>query len=164
MSESQHVTVTLTVNGDPVRIDVEPQWTLARVIRRELNLTGTKEHCDEGACGTCTVISAGRPILACMTLAATMDGRSITTVEGLAGSDGRLHPIQAAWVEEHGAQCGYCTPGFVVATKALLDEIPQPTTLEIKEALGGNICRCGNYEFIINSVHTAAKLMAGERA
>ena len=86
------------------------------------------------------------------------------TVEGLIKGDGKLHPIQAAWVEEHGAQCGYCTPGFVMATKALLDRNASPSTLQIKEALGGNICRCGNYEFIINSVHAAAKMMRGEEA
>lgn len=162
--DSQHRTITLTVNGDPHRLEVQPHWTLVQVIRTALNLTGTKEHCDEGACGMCTVISDGRPILACMTLAATMDGQSVTTVEGLSNASGKLHPIQAAWVEEQGAQCGYCTPGFIMATKALLDRTPEPTTLEIKEALGGNICRCGNYEFIINSVHTAANLIAGKPA
>ena len=164
MPEKQYTTITLTVNGDVFRLEIEPHWTLTHVIRTMLSLTGTKEHCDEGACGMCTVIVDGKPILSCMTLAATLDGREVTTVEGLIKSDGKLHPIQAAWVEEHGAQCGYCTPGFVMATKALLDRNPNPSTLQIKEALGGNICRCGNYEYIINSVHAAAKMMRGEQA
>lgn len=164
MPDPQYTTIAMTLNGDPIRLEIEPHWTLTHVIRTKFGLTGTKEHCDEGACGMCTVIVDGRPILACMTLAATMHGKHITTVEGLTRANGKLHPIQAAWVEEHGAQCGYCTPGFVMATKALLDKNPEPSTLEIKEALGGNICRCGNYEFIINSVHTAAKLMKGEQA
>jgi len=163
MPEKEYATITITVNGDPYRLEIEPHWTLTRVIRTSLGLTGTKEHCDEGGCGMCTVIADGRPMLSCMTLAATMDGRKITTVEGLTKQDGKLHPIQTAWVEEHGAQCGYCTPGFIMATKALLDKNPRPTTLEIKEALGGNICRCGNYEFIINSVHAAAKLIEGDQ-
>ncbi|BAE82653.1 hypothetical protein DSY0864 [Desulfitobacterium hafniense Y51] len=152
--------INIIVNGDPYEIQIKPHWTLVYVIREKLNLIGTKEHCDEGACGMCTVIVDGKPILSCMTLAATMDGKSITTIEGLA-ENGKLHPLQEAWVEEHGAQCGYCTPGMIMSAKALLDKNPEPNTMEIKEAMGGNICRCGNYEFIINSVHTAAKMMKG---
>ncbi|HKT72236.1 MAG TPA: (2Fe-2S)-binding protein [Steroidobacteraceae bacterium] len=164
MPDKQYTTITITVNGDVFRLEIEPHWTLTRLIRTSLGLTGTKEHCDEGACGMCTVIVDGRPTLSCMALAATMDGRNVMTVEGLTKHDGKLHPIQAAWVEEHGAQCGYCTPGFIMATKALLDKNPTPSTLQIKEALGGNICRCGNYEFIINSVHAAAKSLQGDQA
>lgn len=150
--------INIKVNGDPYEISVKSNWTLAYVIREKLNLIGTKEHCNEGACGMCTVIVDGEAILSCMTLAATMDGKDIMTIEGLA-ENGKLHPLQEAWVEEHGAQCGYCTPGMIMTAKVLLDKNPAPTTTEIKEAMGGNICRCGNYEFIINSVHAAAAKM-----
>lgn len=161
MPVSPKIPVNITVNGDNYELSVEAQWSLAFVLREKLGLTGTKSHCEEGACGYCTVIIDGKPILSCMTLAATMDGKSITTIEGLA-EGGILHPIQEAWIEEHGAQCGYCTPGFILSSKALLDKNPAPSTEEIKDALEGNVCRCGNYENILNSVKLASDIITGK--
>jgi len=150
------------VNGKNYKIKIEAHWTLAYVLRDKLGLTGTKIACDNGACGACTVLIDGEPILSCMTLAVECENRSILTIEGL--SDGaRLHSIQEAWLEEHGTQCGFCAPGMIMTTKALLDRIPGPSKEEIKEALSGNICRCGNYDHIVASVLSAAKKMRGEQ-
>ena len=149
------------MNGKNYKIKIEAHWTLAYVLRDKLGLTGTKIACDNGACGTCTVLIDGEPILSCMALAVECENRSILTIEGL--SDGaRLHPIQEAWLEEHGTQCGFCAPGMIMTTKALLDRIPRPSKKEVKEALSGNICRCGNYDHILASVLSAAKKMRGE--
>lgn len=152
--------VKFTLNGEVRELQVEPQWTLSYVLRDKLGLTGTKLVCDEGSCGACTVLIDGEPILSCMTLASTIEGKNILTIEGLADGN-KLHPIQEAFLEEHGLQCGYCTPGFIMTTKALLDKNPHPTVPEIKEALSGNICRCGGYEHIINSVLLAADKISG---
>jgi aerobic carbon-monoxide dehydrogenase small subunit len=152
--------VKFTINGEDREVQVEPQWTLAYVLRDKLRLTGTKVVCDEGSCGACTVLVNGQPILSCMTLASTVEGKNIVTIEGLADGEA-LHPIQEAFLEEHGSQCGYCTPGFILTTKALLDSNPHPTINEIKMALSGNICRCGGYEHIINSVLSAAEKISG---
>lgn len=155
------IPIILTVNGDVYRLHVEPQWTLAQVLREVLHLMGTKLHCDEGACGYCTVLLNGETNLSCMTLAAAVDGAEVVTIEGI--SDGRtLHPVQAAWIKEHGAQCGYCSTGFIMSAVALLNKNAKPSTDEIKEALSGNICRCGNYESIINSVKLASRIISGE--
>lgn len=149
------------VNGKQFRLKIENHWTLAYVLRDKLGLTGTKIACDNGACGACTVLVEEKPVLSCMVLAVECENKSIMTIEGL--SDGNhLHPIQKAWLEEHGAQCGFCSPGFIMMAKALLDRNASPTKENVKEALSGNICRCGNYDHIISSVLTAAKWMREE--
>ena len=134
--------IRLTVNGQLYQVKVEPDWTLYDLIHDKMGLTGTKMFCDRGACGSCTVIMDGRAILSCMTLAIECDGRSVETVEEIA----RNNPVLIEkYAEHHAMQCGYCTPGFVVTAKALLDRSPSPTEDEIKEALAGNLCRCGTY-------------------
>jgi len=158
--EPDFQTLNCTVNGSPVRMAVETHWTLTHLLRNKLNLTGTKETCAEGVCGSCTVLVDGVPALACLTMAATLNGKTIETIEGLAnGHD--LHPVQEAFIEERGSQCGYCSPGFIMTTKHLLENNPNPSVDEIKQGLAGNICRCGAYEHIINSVQSAAKKMSG---
>lgn len=162
MTENNGKILTLNVNGkDYLLLGIEDHMTLADVLRDRLGLTGTKVACDDGACGSCTVIVDEAPTLSCMTLAVTMEGKSILTIEGLL-SETTPHPIQEAFIEERGSSCGYCTPGFIMTTKSFLDENPHPSTDEIKEALSGNICRCAIYEQIIKSVETAAvKLQEG---
>jgi len=134
--------IKLTINGQIYELQVEPNWTLYYLIHDKLGLTGVKMFCDRGACGSCTVIMDGRPILSCMTLAIECDGKSIETSEGIAAAK---HPLIESYVKHHAMQCGYCTPGFVVTAKALLDKNPNPTEEEIREALSGNLCRCGTY-------------------
>lgn len=152
-------TITLNVNGqDYLAHDVYNSDTLTDVLREKLGLLGTKVACNEGSCGACTVIVDSKPVLACMTLAITMEGKKIVTIEGLKEGN-TLDPVQEAYLEERGFACGYCTPGFVMTTKAFLEENPNPTTEEIKEELAGNICRCSVYEHIENSVAAAAKKM-----
>lgn len=150
----------LTVNGRCYEFRVRSNWTLAHVLRDRLGFTGVKIACDNGACGACTVLMNGEPILSCMKLAIECEGSNIMTIEGL--SDGvQLHPIQEAWLEEHGTQCGFCAPGMIMTTKAFLDENADPTDQEVREALSGNICRCGNYGHIVKSVLAAAKKIRG---
>ena len=146
----------LTVNGTPYEMHLEPQWTLAEVLRDKLGLTGTKVACDEGSCGACTVLVDGRPTLSCMTLAAECDGKNVLTIEGLE-ADGELHPLQQAFIEHHGLQCGFCAPGMIMSAKALLDENPAPTAEDVKEALSGNLCICGCQPKIVESVLAAAE-------
>jgi len=134
--------IKLTINGQKYQIQVEPEWTLYYLIHDKLGLTGAKLMCDRGACGSCTVIMDGRAILSCMTLAIECDGKQIETVEGIAASN---HPLIEEYVKHHCMQCGYCTPGFVVTAKVLLDKNPNPTEGEVREALSGNLCRCGTY-------------------
>jgi carbon-monoxide dehydrogenase small subunit len=145
----------LMVNGQTYELILKPQWTLSFVLRNKLGLTGSKEACGEGACGACTVIVDGRAVPSCMMLAIEQEGKKIETIEGLF-KRGRAHFIQEAWLEEYGAQCGFCSPGMIMSTKSLLDKNPRPTENEIKEALAGNICICSNYEHIIKSVKLAA--------
>lgn len=163
MGEDNTKTIILNVNGRDRKIhDVRNSDTLADVLRNKLGLLGTKISCDEGACGACTVIVDGEAALSCMVLAVSMEGKSIVTIEGLS-SGNELHPIQEAYLEERGYACGYCTPGFVMTTKVLLDHNPNPTKAEIKEAIAGNICRCGVYEHIEKAIEKAAeKIRAGE--
>ena len=146
--------IKLTVNGETYELRVQANWTLRYVIHDELGLTGVKEFCDRGVCGACAVIMDGRPILSCMTLAIECDGKTIETVEGIAKAN---HPLIEAYVKHHCMQCGYCTPGFIVTAKALLDRNPNPTEEEIKEALAGNLCRCGTYPQHTKAVLEAAK-------
>jgi len=140
----REMAVVMEVNGKPYRLNVKSHWTLLEVLRRELALTGTKNSCDRGSCGACTVILDGRVVYACSLLAVEADRRKITTIEGL--SDGEtLHPLQEAFVREDALQCGFCTPAMILCSKALLDRNPRPGIDEIKEALSGNICRCAAY-------------------
>ncbi len=148
--------VHIQVNGNSHSLDVDSRWTLLRVLRDVLGLTGTKRGCDLGECGACTVLLDGDPVNSCMTLAATCDGKRVTTVEGL-GTSESLHPIQRAFLDNDGGQCGYCTPGFVMSTAALLESNPNPTDDDILQALAGNICRCNAYGRIIESVRSATK-------
>jgi len=150
------VPIALNVNGATHTVTVEPRVTLLRALRNHLNLTGAKEVCERGACGGCTVLFDGKPICACLMLAVDAVGHEITTVEGL-GTPARMSPIQAAFVEHDALQCGFCTPGFVVASTALLKNNPHPSLDEIKAGLAGNICRCGTYSRIFAAVHKAAQ-------
>jgi carbon-monoxide dehydrogenase small subunit len=147
--------VTLRVNGEAYDLLTYPHRTLLEVLREDLNLTGAKESCGEGACGTCTVLLDGAPVRSCMFLAVEAEGREITTIEGLAAG-GKLHPLQEAFVEHHAIQCGFCTPGMILTAKALLDTTPEPTEEEIRSALSGNICRCTGYAKIVSAVKAAS--------
>jgi xanthine dehydrogenase YagT iron-sulfur-binding subunit len=153
-------TITVIVNGSKLSLDVEANETLLDALRDKLDLTGAKKVCDRGECGGCTVLLDGAPVYACMTLAVRADGRSVKTVEGLA-EGAKLHPVQEAFIEKDGYQCGYCTPGFIMATSAFLEKNPAPSLDEIKQALSGNLCRCGNYAKIYQAVDAAAKKMKG---
>ena len=160
MQEASHSptsAITLHVNGDEHRLEVEHRWTLLYVLREVLDLTGSKVGCDRAECGACTVLLGDLPVYACQMLAVQAGGRPILTVEGLA-QDGSLDPVQQAFLDEDGGQCGYCSPGFLITTKALLESNPDPTEQEIKFALAGNLCRCNAYGRIIASVKTAADL------
>ncbi|MBP1775588.1 MAG: porD [candidate division NC10 bacterium] len=150
------VLLRLTVNGAAHTVTVEPRVTLLRTLRDYLGLTGAKEVCERGACGGCTVLFDGEPVCACMMLAVDAVGHEITTVEGL-GTPEKLSPVQAAFVECDAFQCGFCTPGFVVASTALLKKHPNPSLAEIKAGLSGNLCRCGTYSRIFEAVNKAAR-------
>lgn len=152
------IPLTLTVNGVTYTINVEPNRTLVDVLRDALGLTGTKKSCNEGECGACTVLMDGKPVASCLVLAVDADRKSITTIEGLADGE-NLHPLQASFVRNGGIQCGYCTPGMIMSAKALLDHNPDPTPLQVRTALVGNLCRCTGYQQIVDSVIAAAKAM-----
>jgi len=152
----------LTVNGNEYELRVGPIETLADVLREKLGLIGTKIMCNEGECGSCTILMDGKPVLSCLILAAECEGKEILTIEGLADQiTGELHPIQKSFVERSGMQCGVCTPGMILTAKALLDENCNPTEDEVREALAGNLCRCGNYKRITECVLAAAEMMKG---
>lgn len=160
----QTLSVRLTVNGRAHALHIAPHETLIEVIRDRLGLTGTKKSCDMQVCGACTVLLDGRPVSACTMLAFEAHDRELLTIEGMARGD-RLHPIQAAFIECNGFQCGFCTPGMILTTKALLDENPQPSEADVKHYMRGNICRCTGYKRILASVMTAAQRLvsrAGE--
>jgi carbon-monoxide dehydrogenase small subunit len=144
--------LNLTVNGENYEVFVEPSSTLVEVLREELNLTGTKTGCDSGRCGACTVLIDGKAVKSCNVLAIQARGRELTTIEGLASRNGELHPLQQAFIEHFAFQCGFCTPGMIIASKALLDENPSPTEEEIKAGLEGNLCRCTGYVKIVEAV------------
>jgi xanthine dehydrogenase YagT iron-sulfur-binding subunit len=154
------VKLTLNVNGQARTLEVEPRVTLLEALRHELDLTGAKRVCDRGTCGACTVLVDGKPVYACSLLAIEAQGKAIATVEALSAG-GKLHPVQQAFVDNDGLQCGFCTPGFVVACKALLDRHPDPTPDELRAGLGGNLCRCGTYVGIRAAVAQAAKAQKG---
>jgi aerobic-type carbon monoxide dehydrogenase small subunit (CoxS/CutS family) len=152
--------IRLTINGDAYQIQVQPEWTLNYLIHDKLGLTSPKMFCDRGACGSCTVIMNGRPILSCMTLAIECDGNTIETAEGIADQG---HPLVETYVKHHAMQCGYCTPGFITTSKALLDRNPNPTEEEIREALGGNLCRCGTYPQHPKAILEAAEILRDKK-
>ena len=152
--------VSLTVNGREVTIDAPPHTLLVQAIREHLRLTGTHVGCDTAQCGACTVMADGRSIKSCNVLAVQMAGSDITTIEGVAAPDGTLHPVQAAFKECHGLQCGYCTPGMVMSSIDLLQHHPKASEHEIRELLEGNICRCTGYQNIVKAIQTAQAAMA----
>jgi aerobic carbon-monoxide dehydrogenase small subunit len=147
--------LTMTVNGNEIDVAVTPNATLLEILRDDLGFTGVKEGCSEGVCGACTVLMNGAPIRSCLTLALEAEGASITTIEGLA-SHGQLHPVQQAFIDQGAVQCGFCTPGMILSSKALLDRSPHPTDEEIKTALAGNFCRCTGYKKILDAVQSVA--------
>lgn len=149
--------INFTINGEQVELLVAPNELLLNVIRDKVYLTGTKYVCGIGECGACTVYVDGTMMLSCLTLAATVDGCEITTIEGLVGPEGELDPMQEAFLTHDAYQCGYCTPGLILASKALLEENPQPTELEIQEYLRGNLCRCTGYTSIVRAVQSAVE-------
>lgn len=155
--------VQFVVNGRPCAVLCEPRQTLLEVLRDGLGLTGTKEGCGNGNCGACTVLLDGRAVYSCLVLAAACDGSRVETIEGLA-RDGRLHPIQEAFLQHDAYQCGFCTPGQIMALKALLDANPDPTEDEVRRAVSGNLCRCGAYPKIVQAGLTAARLLRERRA
>lgn len=150
--------VEMTVNGRTYRAVVEPRLTLADFLREKCGLTGTHLGCEHGACGACTVLVDGDAVRSCLIFAVQAEDTEVTTVEGIAGPDGELSPVQAALKECHGLQCGFCTPGFVTSITALLRENPRPTDEEIREGLSGNFCRCTGYQGIVNAVHRAVEM------
>jgi carbon-monoxide dehydrogenase small subunit len=155
--------ITLNVNGEDFEVPVAPTDFLVDVIRERVGLTGTKRGCGIGDCGACTVLVDGEPILSCLTLALSCQGKRITTIEGL-GQNAELHPVQRAFVEKGAIQCGFCTPGMILSSKVLLERIPNPTEEEIKRGIAGNLCRCTGYVKIVKAVHHAAEIMAKENA
>jgi carbon-monoxide dehydrogenase small subunit len=154
------VQVNVTVNGTMCEADVEPRTLLVHLLRDELGLTGTNVGCDTTSCGACTVLLDGESVKSCTVLAVQADGSSVTTIEGLADGD-RLHPVQEAFRACHGLQCGFCTPGMIMAAVSLLDDVPRPTEAEVREGLEGNLCRCTGYHNIVRSVLAASDAMSG---
>ena len=149
--------VTLTVNGTTVREDIEPRTLLLMFLRERLGLTGTKAGCDTSSCGACTVLLDGRSVKSCSVLAVQVDGSAVTTIEGLAGTDGQLHPMQQAFLDAHGLQCGYCTPGMVLAAVSLLEELDEVNERSVRLGLEGNLCRCTGYHNIVRAILAAAE-------
>jgi carbon-monoxide dehydrogenase small subunit len=156
--------VRLTVNGEPHSAIAEPRMLLSDFLRHSLGLTGTHVGCEQGVCGACTVMLDGEPMRSCLAFAVQVDGASIETVEGMAAPDGTLDPIQSAYRSEHGLQCGFCTPGFLISTRALLEDDPDPSVETIREYLGGNVCRCTGYQGIVAAVQKAAANLAEARS
>ena len=152
--------IALNVNGKKVEVEVDSRMTLAELLREELDLTGTKVGCNRAECGSCTVLLDGNPVYSCTVLAAEVGGKEVLTIEGLTKEEGRLHPLQEAFVEEDALQCGYCTPGMILSVKALLDRNPHPTEADIRRAIDGNLCRCGSYPNIIKATLKVSEDMA----
>ncbi len=148
--------IRFLLNGKEVQVDVPSHWTLLRLLREGLDLTGTKEGCGIGECGACTVLLDGMPVNSCLILAPKVEGRKVETIEGL-GSRDHLHPLQKSFIEHGAIQCGFCTPGMLMSSKALLDRNPRPTRKEIKEAISGNLCRCTGYQQIIEAIEALSK-------
>ena len=144
------------LNGEPVQVEIEPHLTLLQLLRDELELTGTKEGCSMGECGACTILLEGKTINSCIFPALEVEGKNVTTIEGVADVKGGLHPIQKAFIEHGAIQCGFCTPGMVLSAKALLDEIPLPSEEEIRNGIAGNLCRCTGYLQIVQAIKAAS--------
>ena len=161
--DRRKVHIRLRVNGEEVEVAFAPYKTLLEVLREDLDLTGTKHGCELGECGACAVLVDGKPLLSCLKLAIECDGCAIETIEGLAEGP-ELHPLQAAFSDHGGSQCGYCTPGVVMTAKGLLDAEPNPSRERIKEALSGNLCRCTGYQQIVEAVEDAARVLNQRRA
>jgi len=153
--------IKLRVNGIEEEVFVEPWWSLAYVLREELGLIGVKVGCDTGNCGTCTVLVNGKAVKSCLFLALKAGGKEITTIEGLSGRNGELHPLQQAFIDHWAVQCGYCTPGMIIAAKALLDENPNASEDEIRLGMNGNLCRCTGYVKIIEAIMAAGEKLKG---
>ena len=149
-------TINFILNGKPTQVEVPPHWTLLRLLREKLGLTGTKEGCGIGECGACTVLLDGMPVNACLVLAPKAEGREVQTVEGL-GSGKSLHPLQKSFIDHGAVQCGFCTPGILMSSKALLEKIPHPNREEVKEAISGHLCRCTGYHQIIEAIEALRK-------
>lgn len=149
-------TINFILNGKPTQVEVPPHWTLLRLLREKLGLTGTKEGCGIGECGACTVLLDGMPVNACLVLAPKAEGREVQTVEGL-GSGKSLHPLQKSFIDHGAVQCGFCTPGILMSSKALLEKIPHPNREEVKEAISGHLCRCTGYHQIIEAIEALEK-------
>lgn len=155
-------TINLKVNGDEHTVSIEPRMLLSDVLRDEIRLTGTHVGCEHGICGACTILLDDRPVRSCLIYGVQADGAELKTVEGLAKEDGTLHPLQQGFWEKHGLQCGFCTPGFLMTAYHFLQENPQPTREEIREAISGNLCRCTGYQNIVDAVEYAAEVLRGE--
>jgi len=158
---AQRIAIHLTVNDQPVEGTVAARKLLSDFLREDVGLTGVRVACEHGICGACTIMVDGKTARACLTLAVQADGRAIRTVEGLA-QDGRLHPIQQAFWDHHGLQCGYCTPGMLMAALELLERNPEPTEMDVREAIAGNLCRCTGYVHIVTSILAAARALRQE--
>jgi carbon-monoxide dehydrogenase small subunit len=156
MKEMKLHSITLTVNDEACNLTIPPNRTLLDVLRDDLHLTGTKESCGEGVCGACTVLVDGQPIRSCLTLAVAMEGKKITTIEGLSEGDD-LHPVQEAFVSHHAIQCGFCSPGMILTASAFLKENPSPTDEEIRRAISGNVCRCTGYAKAVEAIKSLAE-------
>ncbi len=159
---SARVPVTLRVNGVPYAVEVEPRRLLSDALRHDLRLTGTHVGCEHGVCGACTVLVDGKPMRSCLMFAVSAEGSTVTTVEGL-GAPGNMHPVQEAFRECHGLQCGFCTPGFLTTIAAFIEENPSPTEAEAREAISGNLCRCTGYQNIVTATLRAAEIAAEQR-
>src|SRR5574340_501798 len=154
-------TIGFTLNGEAVQVEIEPHLTLLQVLREKIGLTGTKEGCGAGDCGACTVLLDGRTVNSCLFPALEAEGKTVVTIEGLAGGEGSLHPLQQAFIDHGAIQCGFCTPGMVLSAKALLDENPHPTEEEIRKGIAGNLCRCTGYVKIVEAIQAVSKAGKG---
>ena len=158
----KRVSISFTLNGDAVTAEVPPSWTLLKTLREYFELTGAKEGCGAGECGACTVTVDGEAVNSCLYPVPEVEGKAVTTIEGIAGKDGTLHPLQQAFIENNGVQCGFCTSGMIMAAKSLLDQSPAPTEGEIRKAIAGNLCRCTGYVQIVESIEKAAEMIKRE--
>ena len=156
------ISISFTLNGDAVTAEGPPSWTLLKTLREYFELTGAKEGCGAGECGACTVIVDGEAVNSCLYPAPEVEGKAVTTIEGIAGKDGTLHPLQQAFIENNGVQCGFCTSGMIMSAKSLLDQNSAPTEGEIRKAIAGNLCRCTGYVQIVESIDKAAEMMKRE--